>query len=217
MSIKVIIADDHAIVREGIRSVISRTAEDVLIVAEAANGRQVLELARTTHADVYILDVAMPLLNGIETAGRLMRLNPKTAIIVLSMHAEQSYVEQAFRCGVRGYILKEDAGGEVGSAIREVMAGRYFLSPGISGFFVKEFLGGEAGRKKDAQTKELSSREREILQLIAEGHITRQIARQLKLSIHTVNTHRKSIMRKTGAHRQSELIRYALRNAICCA
>jgi two-component system, NarL family, response regulator NreC len=217
MSIKVIIADDHAIVREGIKSVIQRTAEDVLIVAEAANGREVLELAGKTYADVYILDIAMPLLNGIETAGRLMRLNPKTAIIVLSMHADQAFVEQAFRCGVKGYILKEDAGGEVVSAIREVMAGRYFLSPGISGFFVKEFLGGEAGKKADTKNRVLSSREREVLQLIAEGHTTRQIARQLKLSIHTINTHRKSIMGKIGAHRQSELIRYALRKSICCA
>lgn len=215
MGIKVIVADDHAIIREGIKTVLERRAEGIEVIGEASNGKEVLDLAAQTPADVYILDISMPFLNGIETTYRLVKRYPKSRIIILSMHDDSSFVEQALRSGAKGYILKEDASEEVISAISEVMMGRYFLSPNISEYVVKGFLSGINSNKKTGRKDgELSSREKEIMQLIAEGFSTREIAEQLDISVHTVNTHRKSIMGKLGVHRQSDLIRYALKEII---
>ena len=180
-------------------------------MGEAQNGRDLLELADKQAADVFIVDISMPLLNGIEATYRLLKRVTKAKVIILSMHNDHSFVEKALRCGAYGYLLKDDATTSVVTAIREVMHGRYFLSPNISGFVVKGFLDGGSGAVPRTKGELLSSREKEILQLLAEGHSVKEIAGNLNISVHTVNTHKKSIMGKLGVHRQGDLIRYALK------
>lgn len=212
MGITVIIADDHAIVREGIKTILERGAPDIRCVGEASNGKEVLELAAARPAGVYVLDIAMPYLNGIETTIRLIKKDPESRVILMSMHNDASMIDLALRSGARGYVLKEDASEEVLTAIKSVAKGQHFLSPGVSGFVVRGFL--DAAKQPAECRQNLSSREKEILQLIAEGNTTREIAAHLGISIHTVHTHRKSIMHKLDMHRQSELIRYALREIV---
>ncbi len=214
MSIKVIVADDHSIIREGIKTVIEKRAKDMTVIGEAANGKDLLKMAEKTPADVYVLDVSMPLLNGIETAHRLSKQDPRCKIIMLSMHDDSTFVEKSLRCGARGYLLKEDASEEVITAIREVLSGRYYLSPNISEFVVQGFLDNLKNEKPKKKETTLSSREKEILQLISEGYSSKDIAVQLNLSLNTVLTHRKKIMSKLGVHGQADLIRYALKEII---
>ncbi|MFC1591278.1 response regulator [Thermodesulfobacteriota bacterium] len=213
MRIKVVIADGHAIVREGIGTVIARKTEDITVVGEAADGKDVLELAKKIKADVYILDISLPLLNGIETAHRLLEQDPHSGIIILSMHADSSFVEKALLCGVRSYLLKEDARAEIITAIREVKNGRYFLSPCIYEFVVQGFLNKSRSVVAAQPTTRLSAREREVLQLISAGETNNEIAGRLDISLNTVLTHRKNIMSKLGAHRQADLIRFAIKEA----
>jgi two-component system response regulator NreC len=214
MSIKVVVADDHTIIREGIRTVIEKKTKDITIVGEALNGQEVLTMAGRCHADVYIIDITMPLLNGIEVTRRLLRDDPDCKVIILSMHKENTFVENALRAGARGYLLKEDATEEVISAIRKVLSGRYFLSPNISEFVVHGFLDSFRGKGLKIKENELSSREKEVLQLVAEGFTSKEIATQLNLSVNTVHTHRKNIMSKLDVHGQADLIRYALKESI---
>lgn len=214
MNIKVIVADDHTIIREGIKTVIERKTTDISVVGMALNGKEVLALAEKQPADIFIIDITMPLLNGIETTQRLIKKRPATKIIILSMHAEYSFVEKALRSGARGYLLKEDATEQVILAIRQVFAGEYFLSSKISGYIVHGFLGSPDGMEKNLLAQRLSSREREILQLIAEGFTTKEVATQLNITVNTANTHKKNIMSKLDLHRQSELIRYAIKEVI---
>ena len=214
MSIKVILGDDHPVVRDGIRAVLNRKAKDIEIIGEAANGREVLKIAQNRPADIYVLDVSMPVLNGIETAERLMRMDPKSKIIMLSIHDEKTFVERSLESGAQGYVLKESATEELIQAIREINQGKYFLSPGVSKFIVQEFLGKRQhyGRQKKIVT--LTRREKGILQLIGEGLTNKEIAGQLKISLNTVHVHRNNIMDKLDIHRQANLIRYALKEGI---
>lgn len=214
MSIKVILADDHPVVRDGIRAVFNRKAKDIEIIGEAVNGREVLKIAQNRPADVYVLDISMPVLNGIETAERLMKMDPKSKIIMLSIHDEKTFVERSLESGAQGYVLKESATEELIQAIREINQGKYFLSPGVSKFIVQEFLGkrGRYGRQEKIVT--LTRREKGILQLIGEGLTNKEIARQLNISLNTVHVHRNNIMDKLDIHRQAHLIRYALKEGI---
>ncbi len=214
MSIEIILADDHPLVREGVKTIVNKEAKDIKIIGEVSNGREVLKIAQNHPADVYILDISMPLLNGIETTKRLMRMDPKSKIIILSIHDENTFVERALESGARGYILKEGATEEVVHAIREVNQGKYFLSPDISKFVVQEFLGkrGRYGRQEKIVT--LTRREKGILQLIGEGLTNKEIAGQLRISLNTVHVHRNNIMDKLDIHRQANLIRYALKEGI---
>ena len=215
MSIEVIIGDDHNIVREGIKEVIERKAKDIKVIGEASNGNEILNLAKTKPADVYIIDITMPILNGIETTDRLVRMNPKSKIIILSMHNNRSLIERAFKYGAKGYILKESDVEEVIHAIREVYMNRFFLSSKISKFVVHSFLGKKHSSKAVKILGQLTRREREILQLIGEGFDDQEIAMKLNVSLHTAHAHRKSIMRKLDIHKQADLIRYALKEGIC--
>ncbi|HUU50672.1 MAG TPA: response regulator transcription factor [Nitrospinota bacterium] len=215
MSIEVIIGDDHNIVREGIKEVIERKAKDIKVIGEASNGNEILNLAKTKPADVYIIDITMPILNGIETTDRLVRMNPKSKIIILSMHNNRSLIERAFKYGAKGYILKESDVEEVIHAIREVYMNRFFLSSKISKFVVHSFLGKKHSSKAVKILGQLTRREREILQLIGEGFDDQEIAMKLNVSLHTAHAHRKSIMRKLDLHKQADLIRYALKEGIC--
>lgn len=219
MSIRVILADDHAVVRDGIKAVVDSRGNGIEIIGEAANGREVLALADTNPADVYVIDISMPILNGIETTERLLKKDPKTKVIILSMHNEKSFLEKAMKLGAKGYILKESAIDEILNAIRQVHMDRFFLSPEISKHIVQGFLGNEKPKNKKQRklaekVGELTGREREILQLIAEGFTTKDMARQLDLSVNTVHVHRNNIMRKLDIHKQAELIRYALKEGI---
>jgi len=215
LSIEVIIGDDHNIVREGIKEVIERKAKDIKVIGEASNGNEILNLAKTKPADVYIIDITMPILNGIETTDRLVRMNPKSKIIILSMHNNRSLIERAFKYGAKGYILKESDVEEVIHAIREVYMNRFFLSSKISKFVVHSFLGKKHSSKAVKILGQLTRREREILQLIGEGFDDKEIATKLNVSLHTAHAHRKSIMRKLDIHKQADLIRYALKEGIC--
>ena len=214
MSIKVILADDHPVVRDGIKSVINRKGSDIEVIGEASNGNEVLEMVKEDPADVYIIDISMPLLNGIETTERLIKMEPQSKVIILSIHDSRIFVEKALKSGAKGYILKESATEEVIHAIRDVYRGRFFLSPGVSKYIVHGFLGKLHGYKKYKELVTLTRREREILQLIAEGYTSKEIASKLKLSVNTVRVHRKNIMKKLDIHKQADLIRYALKEGI---
>jgi len=214
MSIKVIIADDHDVVVDGIKAIIDRKAEGIEIIGEASNGEEVLKMVKDNPADVYILDIAMPILNGIETAERLRKMDKKCKIIILSMYDDGSLVEKAFKYGVNGYVVKEKASEEIIRAIQEVYMDKFFLSPKISKFIIEGYFDGKHRYKQDKNVICLTRREREILQLVAEGFTTKGIAIKLNLSLNTVHVHRNNIMQKLNIHKQAGLIRYALREGI---
>ncbi len=214
MYIRVILADDHAVVRDGIRSIIERLGQGIEIVGEASNGAEVLELAEKRPADVYILDISMPLMNGIETAERLLKMDPRSRIVILSMYNDKILVERAFKNGAKGYILKESAAEEIIRAIREVYAGRFYLSSIISGHVVQAFLSRDLSDDGIEADSVLTSRQREILKLICEGKTEKEIARQLNISPHTVHVHKNNIMKILDIHTKAGLIRYGMRMKI---
>lgn len=211
MKIKIILADDHSIVRDGIKAVVEKKGDNIQVIGEAANGVEVLKLASAKPADVYVLDISMPLLNGIETACRLLAQDPQAKVIMLSMHDDRIFVERALRSGAKGYILKETATQEIVEGIREVYMGRYYLTPKISSYLVENFLEKEP---EEQAVSALSSRERGILQLFAEGFSSKEIAEQLDLSLHTVHVHKNNIMKKLNIHRQADMIKYAIKEGI---
>lgn len=214
MAIKVILADDHSIVRIGIRTAVSQNGDGIEIVEEASDGRELLELAENNPADVYVVDISMPLLNGLEATERLLRMDPRSKIIVLSMHDDKGSVEKAIRCGAKGYVVKENAVDEIAQAIHDVYKGGYFLSPCISQHIVQGFLANGSRRKQHRELTDLTGREREILQLVSEGFTTKDIARQLHRSVNTIRVHRSNLMRKLNIHKQAELIHYAFKEGI---
>jgi len=216
MSIRIMLADDHAVVRGGIKAIVAKEGKDkgMEIVGEAGDGNELLALAETTPADVYIIDISMPNLNGLEATERLLKKNPKGKVIILSMHDDRAFVEKALKIGAKGYLLKESAPEELIHAIREVWMDRFFLSPKISKYVVQGFLGADQPKKQHQKGTNLTNREKEILRLISEGSTAKEIARQLRISANTVSVHRNNIMRKLDIHKQAELIRYALKEGI---
>jgi DNA-binding NarL/FixJ family response regulator len=214
MSITVVLADNHPIVREGLRSIIAGNKFGIEITGEASDGYEVLKIARENPADVYILDISMPNLNGLETTERLIEQNPSTKIIILSIHDSRIFVERALKSGARGYILKDDATEKIPQAITDVYRGKYYLSPGVSKFVVHGFLAKLRGYAKHKEIVKLTKREKEILQLISEGSTNKETAQRLNISLNTVHVHRNNIMRKLDIHNQAELIRYAIKEGI---
>jgi len=206
---RIVLADDHPIVREGLRYIIDRN-KGLEIVHEAVNGRETIRFAERKSADVYVLDIAMPELNGIEATRRLVKMNPQNKVIILSFKDDRRSVEQAFAAGAKGYVLKESGTQEVVNAIREVDQGRFYLSPAISNYIVDGFLE-KASTSAAADRASLTSREKEVLQLIGEGHSDKQISLRLNLSPSTVHVHRKNIRCKLDMHKQADLIRYAIK------
>jgi DNA-binding NarL/FixJ family response regulator len=206
MSIRVMLADDHTLVRAGIRSLLESIPE-VEVVAEADDGREALDLINKHRPDVALLDIGMPGLNGLELAKRVSTESPKTRIIILSMHADANYVNQALRAGVRGYLLKGAAVSELPLAIRAVTRGETYLTPKVSRFVVDGFLSGEESGPLEGLTR----RQCEILQLIAEGHSTKEIAGLLSLGVKTVETHRSRLMDRLDIHDVAGLVRFAIR------
>lgn len=216
--IRIILADDHTLVRSGIRSLL-QNIPGVQVIAEAGDGRQALDLIEQQQPDLVLMDIAMPGLNGLEALTRISKAYPKVRVVVLSMHANEEYVLQALRAGAAGYLLKDAATPELEIAVKAVAQGKTYLSPTISQQVVDEYLRrtnadqGIQGSPLDA-FEQLTPRQREVLQLIAEGNTGQQIARKLNISVKTVETHRLQLMARLNIHDIAGLVRYAIRMGI---
>ena len=211
--LRILIADDHPIVRQGLRKVLEER-RDWNVVAEAGDGREAIRLAELHRPDVAIIDVAMPLLNGIEVVRQLARRTPSTRVLVLTMHADEAYVAQVLQAGAAGYVLKDSADVDLLRAIGEIARGQSFFSPAIAGAMRDDDLGRRRERGVVDRYETLSDREREIFQLIAEGQTNKQIAVRLSVSPSTVETHRAHIMEKLDLHSAAEIVLYAVRRGV---
>ena len=203
----ILLADDHPMFRQGLRTVLEREGFEVL--AESDDGNQAVHLARRLNPDVAVLDLNMPLLNGIEAARHIQKQTDHTQVILLTMYEEEAYVLEALRAGIRGYVLKAQAAADLVAAIREVLRGAVYLSPGISKTVVDAYMG-----KSELPADPLTDRERQVLQLVAEGMTTKEIAEVLGLSVKTADSHRTRIMQKLEIHETASLVRYAVRRGI---
>jgi two-component system, NarL family, response regulator NreC len=211
--IRVLVADDHTIIRSGLRLLLERQG-GFEVVAEASDGRQAVDLAERERPDVVMLDIGMPNLNGIEATKQIMAKLPQVKVIVLSMHSDETYVLKALRAGARGYLLKDSAESDIMNAIRAVQEGKAYFSPEISRMLVDDYMRQLQQRGIDDTYELLTAREREILQMLAEGKGNKDIASMLNLSTYTVETHRSHILQKLNLHTLPELILYAVRKGI---
>jgi DNA-binding NarL/FixJ family response regulator len=212
-AIRVIVADDHTIIRSGLKALLDREP-DIEVVAEAADGRQAVQKAQELLPEVVLLDIAMPNLNGIEAARQIAAKHERMGIIILSMHSDESYVLKALKAGARGYLLKDSSESDVMNAVRAVNAGKAYFSPEISRLMADDYLRQMQQRGVEDSYELLTSREREILQMLAEGKSNKDVANLLNLSLHTVETHRGNILQKLNLHSVPELILYAVRKGI---
>jgi DNA-binding NarL/FixJ family response regulator len=208
---RILLADDHTLFREGVRSLLARMPE-VIIVAESGDGREALELIDRHRPDIALLDITMPGLNGLEVAARVARQSPRTKVVILSMHASEPYVAQALRAGIAGYLLKDAAATELAAALHAVARGETYLSPAISRQVVDGFLG--RVQPEVDPLAGLTGRQREILQLIAEGKSTKEIASVLDVGVKTVETHRAKLMERLNIHDVAGLVRFAIRSGM---
>jgi two-component system, NarL family, response regulator NreC len=207
MPIRVLLADDHVLVRQGVKSLLER--EGIQVVGEARDGQEVMQLAAKHSPDVAVIDVGMPLLNGLDAARELKRIAPKTKAIFLTRHDEDEYLIEALRAGAKGYVLKNQAASDLVQAIQLVCRGQVYLSPGMSSVVVNAYLS-----KTELPVDPITSREREVLQLIAEGKSTKDIASLLGISVKTADSHRSRLMRKLDIHEVASLVRYAVRKGL---
>ena len=207
---KLLLVEDHIVVRQGIKALLS-DEPDIQIVGEADNGREALALVETLQPNVVLMDISMPGMNGIEATRQVRQRYPEVKVVVLSMHANEEYVFQVLRAGASGYVLKQSDSSEVLTAIRAALAGGSFLSPPISQAVINDYVQRAESRGRGDDLDLLTSREREVLQLLAEGLSNREIAEQLSISIKTVETHRGNMMNKLGVSSKTELVKYALR------
>lgn len=213
MAIEIVLADDHAIVRQGLSAVISQE-QDIKVIAEASNGKEAVDIAKKSSADIFIIDITMPILNGMEASSQIMQINPRNKIIILSMHDNRAFIERALSLGIKGYVLKDSAADEIIQAIRAVYKDEYFLSPRISTFVIQDYIDSRGQKIGEKKIVSLTERERELLQLIAEGYTNKEVATHLNICLKTALAHRNNIMQKLGIHRQADLIRYALKEGI---
>ena len=211
--VRIVLADDHTVMRNGLRLLLERQP-NLKVVGEAADGRQAVALSESANPDVVIMDIGMPNLNGIEAARQIVTHNPRTAIAILSMHSDESYVIRALKAGARAYLLKDSAEADLLAAVRALSEGKSFFSPAISRILVEDYMR-QLERQGAEDTYELlTNREREILQLLAEGKTNKEVAAMLNLSLYTVETHRTHILQKLNLHSVPELILYAVRKGI---
>ncbi len=210
---RILIADDHLVMRAGLRLLLERHL-DFTVVAEADDGRQAVDLAAVHRPDVAVVDVAMPNLNGIEATRLMMTENPALAVVMLSMHTDETYVMRALRGGARAYLLKSSAETDLIQAVRAVRDGKSFFSPEVSRMLLEDYVRQMGLKGVEDSYDLLTPREREILQLIAEGRANKDVAAHLNLSLHTVETHRTKILQKLNLHSVPELILYAVRKGI---
>jgi two-component system response regulator NreC len=213
MAIRVLIADDHKIMLAGLRSLLEKQS-DIDVVGEAENGRKAVQMAQEKKPDVVVMDVSMPDLNGIEATTQIKESVPDSRVIALSMHSDKRFVMGMLRAGAAGYLLKDCASQELANAIAQVAGGKKYLSPEITGVVINDFLQGGAPEEDGTVASVLSAREREVLQLIAEGWSTKQIASHLYVSIKTIETHRRQIMKKLDLHSIADLTKYAIREGL---
>ncbi len=207
MAIRVVLADDHVLVRQGLKSLLER--EGLHVVGEASDGQEVLRHVESLQPDIVVMDIRMPILNGLHAARELMQSFPKTKTILLTQHDEDQYVSEALEAGVKGYVLKSQVSSDLLEAIRQVSRGQVYLSPGVSRAVM------EAYRSRSEKSRDrLTLRERQVLQLIAEGKSTKDIASLLGISVKTAESHRTRLMQKLDIHETASLVRYAVRRGI---
>jgi DNA-binding NarL/FixJ family response regulator len=212
-TIRILLADDHTVVRKGLRLLLESHA-GFEVVADAADGREAVTLAEANRPDVVVIDVAMPNLNGIEAARQILSKAPQTAIVFLSMHSDESYVLKALKAGARAYLLKDSAEYDLVSAVKAVSEGKAFFSPAISKMLVEDYMRRMQEQQVEDSYDLLTTREREVLQLLAEGKNNKEVAQLLNLSLYTVETHRSNIFQKLNLHSSAELILYAIRKGV---
>lgn len=207
MPIRIVLADDHLIVRQGVRLLLEK--ERILVVAEASDGHEAIRLIQEYLPDLAVLDLEMPRLNGLGVLREMSRISPRTRSIILTRHMEEPYAVEALRAGARGYVLKTQAGVDLLAAVQHVYRGEVYLSPKVSRAVVDAYL-----TRTDPQDTVLTSRERQVLQLVGESHSTKEIAALLGISVKTADTHRTKLMSKLDIHQTAGLVRYAIRSGI---
>lgn len=213
MAIRILLADDHTVMRSGLRLLLERQP-GFEVVGEAADGRQAVELAAQEKPDVVVMDIAMPHLNGVEAARQIVNRTPQTAVVILSMHSDESYVIRSLKAGARAYLLKDSAESDLIDAIHAIMQGKSFFSPLVRRLLKEDYMHQLAEMGAEDTYELLTTREREVLQLVAEGKSNKEVANLLNLSLYTVETHRTHILQKLNIHSVPELILYAVRKGI---
>jgi len=211
--IRILLADDHSVMRTGLRLVLERQP-DFRVVGEASDGREAVALVQQHKPDVVVMDIGMPNLNGIEAARQVTAALPEVSVVILSMHSDEAYVLRALKAGARAYLLKESAESDLIAAIRAVHNGKAFFSPAVSRMLVEDYIRQLQDREIEDSYELLTTREREVLQLIAEGKSNKEIANMLNLSLYTVESHRGNLMEKLNLHTVPELILYAVRKGV---
>jgi two-component system, NarL family, response regulator NreC len=211
--VRILLADDHIVVRNGLRLILQQQP-DFQVVGEASDGREAVRLAESEQPDVVVMDIGMPNLNGIEATRRIVTSRPKTAVVILSMHTAEGYVVRSMKAGVRAYLLKDSAEADLIAAIRAISQGKSFFSPAIRKLLQEDFIRQLEDNEVEDTYDLLSTREREILQLAAEGNTNKEMAGALNISLFTVETHRAHILQKLNLHSVPELILYAVRKGI---
>ena len=212
-TVRILLADDHTVVRKGLRLLLE-TQPGFSVIADASDGREAVGLAERLTPDVVVMDVAMPILNGIEAARQITAKQPQTAVVFLSMHSDEGYVLKALKAGARAYLLKDSAEYDLINAVRAVSEGKAFFSPAISKMLVEDYIRQMQERSVEDSYELLTTREREVLQLLAEGKNNKEVAGLLNLSLYTVETHRSNIFQKLNLHSGAELILYAIRKGV---
>jgi len=212
-SIRILLADDHTVMRGGLRLLLERQA-NLQVVGEASDGREAVELAASQKPDVVVMDIAMPHLNGVEATRQIVAKNPNIAVVILSMHSDESYVIRSLKAGARAYLLKDSAEADLIAAIHAITEGKSFFSPAVSRILKEDYVHqlNEMGAEDSYEL--LTNREREVLQMVAEGKSNKEVANILNLSLYTVETHRTHILQKLNLHSVPELILYAVRKGI---
>ena len=213
MLTRVVLADDHSVVRQGLRAWLERSGH-VQVVGEAADGREAVALVEQLQPDVVIMDIAMPMLNGIDATAQITRRNPDTKVIILSMHADESYILRALGAGAKGYLLKESTETDVLPAVQSVRDAKPYFTPSIARLLLEDYMRSLKQNNLQDSYDLLTEREREVLQLLAQGKSNKEVAQVLDLSPHTIDSHRTNMMQKLNLHNTAEIVLYAVRKGI---
>jgi DNA-binding NarL/FixJ family response regulator len=213
MLIRVVLADDHSVVRQGLRAWLERSGY-VQVVGEAADGREAVAIVEQLEPDIVIMDIAMPMLNGIDATAQITRRNPDTKVIILSMHADESYILRALGAGAKGYLLKESTESDLLPAVQSVRDGKPYFTPSIARLLLEDYMRMLKQNNMQDSYDLLTEREREVLQLLAQGKSNKEVAQILDLSPHTIDSHRTNMMQKLSLHNTAEIVLYAVRKGI---